>query len=83
MNNLKTLAKYSKTIKNKGTGIWSHRDIKLPMYHLFLFVMLFFDAGKTDNRPFVGVFRGGLTFFDPSKKKNWKWPIMCFARMKK
>jgi hypothetical protein len=36
------------------------------------------SAGNSDNRRFIGVSRRGLNSFEPSK-----WPIMCFARIKK
>ncbi len=41
----------------------------------------FLHAGKTDNRPFRGVFRRGLDFLTPSKNSS-KWSIICFARIK-
>ncbi len=47
--------------------LWSQWDIKIPMHRWFwkLGTLFFKILGKLHNGPFLGIFRGGLDFFDP------------------
>ncbi len=52
-------------------GLWSQRDIKIPMHRWFLKIsdiFFFWVLGKLHNGPFLGIFRRGLDFFARKKK---------------
>jgi len=45
-------------------SLMSLMSLNVPLI-LIVREVIFFYAGKTHNRPFRGVFRGGQDFFDP------------------
>ncbi len=58
-----------------------HKIVNVP-FILKVCDVIFRMLAKQIIGHFLGIFEEASTFLTP-RKKNWKWPIMCFARIKK